>query len=1009
VRFLRAIPGHEGRAIRPILFVLPLVLFSLPVSALDPEVPLNHYTHQQWTTAEGLPQSSPQIIVQDDSGYLWIGTQEGLARFDGVRFRVFNRRSSPALPANNVTALYHCAGQGILAGMRGGGLLRILPNGRLKRLSSERDTDTLLVRSLLRDSRGRIWIGTRGNGLLCLKNVNSGFFEDIPEFSGNRILSLIESSDGSIWVGTEGHGISVISSRGQVRRLENLDSTTRNTIWALCEDREGSVWAGSFGGGLIRFSSDGEVTGVYRQSDGLSSDRVISLGEDARGNLWVGTSHGLDRIYKGRITGSSTGSALEGEVILSILEDREGNLWLGTQRSGLHRLGDSLFSVWGRVPGHSAPMARVLCESHDHRIWMGSSSQGLFCLDPEEKGGVFPKPVPGFEQMDIFALYEDAFGALWVGTYEKGLFRIRGDRIDSWTTQEGLPVDTIWAMETDGDHGIWIGTYGGGLAHFENGVDAVISSDSGLPSNLVRCLHLDAQGILWVGLSSGGIVTIDDGSIVRPEGSEKLSGASVLDIHENPDGSLWLATAEAGLCHFQSGRLSCLTYDNGLFDDKIYRILDDGEGQLWMSCNRGIFRLSEKEARACASGRQTRVSCTILGRPDGMPTAECNGGSQPCGWRDHTGQLWFPTPEGFVSFDPKKTLAGTPDLPAIIESVRLGNKEIRDFSSGIQISPGAPPLEIDYTVLFLKNPGKLNFQYRLKGLHDHWIHAGPRRSAFFDHLPPGTFEFVLRGGIGEHWGFVSSPLEIQVLPSLRQRPIFQLGILLLGILLVSIGARMRILSHKNRAHELELRISEATQDLRRTGRQLEEANQRLAELARKDPLTELANRRFFDETLSVEWERCRREKQWLSILMIDIDYFKAFNDNHGHQEGDVALKAVAGAMKTRMRRATDFIARYGGEEFSVILGNTPFEAAEELARQLHTDVRLAGIRHRASPVAEVVTISIGGASILPSAASTAAELIGRADEALYRAKESGRDRVIFSGGPTPSGGESGGE
>ncbi len=973
--------------------LLGFVFWPPTASALDPTVPIRHYTHEQWGTADGLPQSSPQAIVQDPVGYLWLATQEGLARFDGVRFTVFDTRSTPSLPANNVTSVLATADGSLLVGMRAGGLIRLFPDETVERIGRGPATETLLVRALLQDRHGRIWIGTRGSGLLRTATANPLTLDEIPGFSGDRILALLEASDGSVWVGTEGHGLAIVRSGDRVTWLENPSGPPENTVWALHEDREGTIWAGTFGGGLVSYSPDGTRTGHLGTREGLSSDRVLSLGEDRQGNLWVGTFEGLDRVRGGAVTGSARGTNLQGEAVLAILEDREGNLWIGTQRSGLHKLGDSRFAVWGGGPGQPPPMARVVLEGHDGTIWFGTSGRGLFRLRPGPEVSRRPEPVSELNAKDVFALYEDPGGDLWIGTYEEGLYRLSRGRLTSWTTADGLPVNTIWALEGDGHGGIWMGTYGGGLALLRDGAVSTISTESGLPSNLVRCLHRTPDGVLWAGLTSGGLVAVKDAVVSRPRGSEALANVSVLDIHDAVAGGLWLATTGAGLCLYETGELSCITSDNGLFDDTMYRILADADGQLWMSSNRGIFRVSEEQARRCARGETPSVTCRVFGRSDGMPTAECNGGSQPCGWKARDGSLWFPTPEGVVSLDPGKEVNASPSLPAVLETVRLGNRVVPRSAGPLVLPPGAPPLELDYTVLFLQSPSNLRFQYRLRGLHTRWIDAGARRAAYFDHLPPGRYEFVVRGGIGGRWGPPSAPLRLEVRPRLTQRPAFYILLLGASLLVASALAGARIRNHKRRAHELELKIAAATRDLRRTSEQLEKANRRLQDLARQDPLTGVANRRHFDELSAASWARCRRDGLWLSVLMIDIDCFKLYNDTYGHQAGDEALVAVASIMRQRIRRATDSIARYGGEEFSVILPNTPPEAAAGLAQELRLAVRAAGIEHSASSVAPMITISIGVASTIPSRGSSEGELIRLADEALYRAKGSGRDGV----------------
>ena len=931
-------------------------------------------------------------MVQDSVGYLWLGTQEGLARFDGIHFTVFNKRSTPPLPANNVISLLVESSGNLLVGMRAGGLVRFRSGGMVERIGHGPAMKALLVRALLEDRHGRIWIGTRGNGLLRASSRNPSEVQEVNGFSGGRILSLLEAPDGSVWVGTEGRGLAVVKPDDQVTWLDSGLGSSQYAVWALHADHQGNIWAGTFGGGLLRFSLDGRRAGRLTSHDGLSSDRVLALGSDHQGNLWVGTSEGMDRVRGGIVTGSSRETSLQGEAVLAILEDREGNLWVGTERSGLHKLMDSRVSVWNE--GDQPPlMARVVLQGHDGTMWVGTSGRGLFRLPPGEGANRTLEPVHQLPARDVFALHEDERGAVWIGTYQDGLYRLLHGRLRSWNTGNGLPVNTVWALEGDGHGGVWVGTYGGGVVHLRNGAFSVISTRSGLPSNLVRCLHMAPDGTLWAGLTSGGLVAIREGIVSRPRGLESIDNITVLDIHPASSGGLWLATAGAGLCLYENDALSCVTTAKGLADDTMYRILDDGVGNLWISSNRGIFRLSEKQARRCALGEISLVGPHVFGRSDGMPTAECNGGSQPSGWRAIDGSLWFPTPEGVISFDPKQEDLPWPRLPAVLEAIHLGNRTVPRASAPLVLAPGAPPLEIDYTVLFLRSPEKLRFQYRLRGLHEKWIDAGSRRAAFFDHLPPGRYQFVVRGGIGGRWGPPSTPLTLDVRPRLTERPAFYLVLFGVAALLIFGTARVRIRNHRRRAEELELKIAVATQDLRRTSEELEAANRRLEELARQDPLTEIPNRRRFDEMLDAAWARCRRDGLWLALLMIDIDCFKAYNDTYGHQTGDEALREVATIMRGRIRRATDGIARYGGEEFSVIFQNTGLEAAAGLAQELRLAVRAANIKHTASPVAPMLTISIGVASIIPSGDSSPADLIHRADDALYRAKSAGRDTV----------------
>ncbi len=972
--------------------MLSLGLLPRAVPALDPQVPVSHYTLRVWRVDDGLPQSTVQAIVQGPRGYLWLGTQEGLARFDGVRFTNFHRRSTPALPSNNVTALAVGRDEALWIGMRGGGLVRRTPGGTVDRAGADGPgASSLLVRSLLVDASGRLWVGTRGNGLFRLEPGAGGPLEPVEGFEGARILDLLEDREGRIWAATESRGVGIVEE-DRIRWLRAPEDLPGNVVWCLLEDHAGTVWAGTFGSGLVRFGPGGPR--VFTTADGLAGDKVTAIHEDGDGNLWVGHGdRGLSRLKDGTVTGDSRGTILADATVLALFEDHEKNLWVGTQRKGLVRLKDSRFTVWDAARGLESPMARVVMVDRDGVTWVGTSGGGLYRIDTR-KGPASPaRRVPALAGIDVFALHQTPDGALWVGTYQEGIFRFHRGTARRWTTADGLPENTVFALEDDGAGGLWVGTYGGGLAHLHHGTFDVITTDDGLPSNLLRVLHRDSEGTLWVGTSGGGVVTVRDGIVSRPRATRPLARATVLAIHEDGDGTFWFGTVNRGLCLLSGELFGCVTTGEGLHGDMVYTILDDLGGTLWMSSNHGITGVEKIRARAVVEGGLRHVTPLVYGRSDGMPTDECNGGSQPSGWRDGEGRLWFPTPEGVVALELPERDNQRLRIPVMVEEVRLDGVPL-DLTGGVVVSPGFHVLEVDYTAITLASPEKVRFQFRLHGPDDRWTDAGPRRTAYFDHLPPGRYDFQVRGGIAGRWGEPTPPLELLVRPRLVERLSFRIGSVLLLLLLAGGAIAARIRGHQRRERELEERIAEATSELRRAKEQLEAANFRLNELARVDPLTGVPNRRRFDETAASLWAACRRTGSWLSVLMIDIDCFKAYNDTYGHQAGDLALQRVTGVLRERLRRETDLLGRYGGEEFGVLLPDTPPLAAVGIAEELRLAVRGAAIAHESSEVASLVTVSIGVASIIPAGTSTFSMLIRAADQALYQAKAGGRDRVV---------------
>ncbi len=776
---------------------------------------------------------------------------------------------------------------------------------------------------------------------------------------------------------------------GETRCLTTADGLPANYVWSVYEDRAGTLWIGTYGGGLVRF--EGDRMRVYGTDDGLTSDRVTCLREDRHGNLWIGThGGGLNRFHEGRFDAFTRRDGLTDDAVLALWEDREGSLWIGTVSGGLNRLKDTLFTVYDAQRGITTPMTRTVLEDRRGRLWIGTSGGGLFRIDGQAVRHF--TTADGLPVMDVFSLWEEPGGAMWVGTYGGGVACLDQGRTATWSTANGLPHDTVWAITGDHSGNVWIGTYGGGLVRLRDGHMTVFTTADGLPSDLIRTLLVSRDGTLWIGTSGGGLARYRDGAFTSYGAAQGLSSRTVLALYEDPHGLLWVGTAR-GLDLLNGDTLRAVTTRDGLFDDIVYCILEDARGNLWMSCNRGIFRVAKEEVLAVLHGASATVHSTAYGRADGMPTSECNGGSQPAGWKTAAGELLFPTPRGVVALDPRR-LAINPEPPPVFVEAVVADGVRHGVDAPVLLPPDTRNLQIDYTALSFLAPEKVAFRYRLEGSDRGWTWAGDRRTAFFSHLPPGRYTFRVTACNNDGvWNQVGASLAIRLRPRFYQTTAFYAAGALFLVLVGFAAAYGRVVSHRRRERELASLVEARTYELKRVTRELEAANRRLEILSLRDPLTGVANRRRFDRLLELAWGRALRTTTPLSLLMVDIDHFKAFNDRLGHPEGDRCLRHVAELLAVGARRATDLVARYGGEEFAVVLEGVAEAGAHEVAEDLRHRVEEAEIPHPASPVASVITVSIGVASRVPAVGSVPGELLGAADRALYRAKHEGRNRT----------------
>jgi diguanylate cyclase (GGDEF)-like protein len=954
-----------------------LAAFSAPpASALDPGRAVTQYRHDHWHIEEGLPQSSVEAIFQTRDGYLWLGTQEGLARFDGVRFAVFDRSNTPALRHNRVVALYQDGVGALWIGTEGGGLTRY-ESGQFttRRVADGLPNDR--VRAITEDTSGQLWIGTDG-GLVVVPRQGSRGFERMTDLPGQAVLALHPRRAGGVWVGTESGLAWCSRAAGAATRV----AASIPPILSLWEDEDGSVWAGTLRG---LFHVEGSTARVFGASAGLPEAPIHAVLGDRDGNLWVGVEgRGLCRIRNGRVAFLTTREGLSNDSVLRLFEDREGSLWIGMQDGGLDRLADGKFVTWTTREGLPGDIVWPIFGDRDGNVWVGTSANGLGRF----RDGRFTRVTArdGLTSDSIQAIAQDRGGALWLGTRGGGLDRLQGGRVKAFTTREGLPVDSVSALWPDADGALWVGMRNGGLVMVRRGVVVPAPGAETLRNTSIYDILRGRNGDLWIATNGSGLVRLRGDRLERFTIENGLSSDIIDSLHEDDDGTLWVGTYGGGLVRRRGDRFTAYTTAQGLFDDAVFRVLDDGLGNLWMSCNKGVFRVSRGEIEDLDRGAIGRLHPVAYGRADGMESRECNGANQPAGWRGPDGRLWFPTIHGAATIDPARIPKNGVPPPVVVEEVLADGSPLPP-GKALEIGPGKDSLEIRYTATSLLVPERVRFRYKLEGFDRDWIDAGGRRTAYYTQVPPGTYRFTVKAANDDGvWNQAGASVSFRVQPPFYRTPGFLAVGFLMALGLAAAAYRLQV----RRVHAREQTLMHLVEQ--RT-RELEDLNRALARLSSLDGLTGLLNRRAFDETLAIEWRRAYRSETPVSLILADIDSFKAFNDTYGHQGGDDCLRWVARTLTASFARAGDFVARYGGEEFVVLLPGTGIAQAKTLAERVRADVEALGILHEGSSAAGIVTLSAGVATLVPREGSSPAALVSEADRALYEAKGRGRNTV----------------
>lgn len=774
---------------------------------LDPHKPITQYVHTVWRSENGLPQNSIQALLQTRDGYLWMGTQEGLVRFNGVEFKVFNKANTPAIRHNDIRALYQDRDGALWVGTFGGGLARY-KDGKFSSYTVQQGLSNNSVSSILQDRQGNLWVGTN-DGLNELVDGKIVTFTRKNGLSDNMVQAIAEDGEGRLVVAARG-GLDVIVNGKPMGAYSGL-ITENKVVKTLFRDRDGSLWIGTEHHGLDSLNA-GKLKHFGAQQ-GLPNAPVHAIYQDALGTIWAGTEGGgVCRLLGGRFDCYSSKNGLSGDYVESIIQDHEGSLWVGTQTGGVNSFKEGALTNYGHEMGLKGS-PRTIFQDPDGSLWIGTST-GLWRMKDYKVTSYLTDKGPANNY--VFGMFQDHLGNVWVGTDEGGLNKFTGHSVTNFRKSDGLADDWITSVMEDRAGDIWVGTFSGGVSRLHNGKFTNYTTRDGLGSNRVWAIHLDHEGQLWFG-TDAGLSLLRDGKFINfdiHEASPQGPGmGSVSVIYEDADHVFWIGTYGGGLKLFKDGKFITFTVLQGLFDDTIWSILEDDLGNFWMSSNRGIFRVKKSELIEVAEGRLSSFTSQSYGVADGMESSECNGGSQYSGWKTRDGKLLFACLKSVVVVDPNHLPRNPLQPPVVIEAVKINQQE--NVKSGASIPAGAGELEFKYAALSYFAPEKVTFKCKLEGFDNDWITPSTPGFARYTNLSPGRYTFRVKAANNDDvWNETGASFSLYLQPRFYQTTWFYslcalvlvlspIGVYLLRIRQVRVRERELVTLVDRRTHELQ--------------------------------------------------------------------------------------------------------------------------------------------------------------------------------------------------------------
>jgi len=910
------------------------------------------------TLRDGLPQSQMASMVQDNRGYIWVGTWGGLARYNGSRFH--NYTTDDGLPSGRIQELLTDSAGTLWVATAGGTV--VMRDGRLTPIANLTLSNPR-CRALLEDRDGAVWIGTDQG----VYRVPKGTFraEPAPAGLGNQLIydlasdrdAILIVSDQGLWRYERGSG------------CQSIDiPCPRNQLRTVATAGDG-IWLGTSTRGIYRQDAAGWQSML--ESGAVTGRSIYRIYTAPSGTLYICTTDAalfLRRPGESAFQHWNTDMGLPSNVVNFAFEDREGNVWVGTDINGLARLGGVALSNHGLKQGlPSACVFGIATSATPGALWLGTLSGAVhYQVRPVSKVLETIGLADGLDTEWVWKTFPDATGGLWILTDTSLFHRPRGQsRMQAMPPDAPVPRAELWDAMLDDQNRLWVcgrSETGGLVMRDENGRwRAWKSTASG--ESMTFCAHfcLRRTGGIWA-TAGTDVFTCDGEHVVKLAEQPPLSRQTYINsIFEDSVGRLWVGSDTGLAVMDRNGRWRLLNDQPGLTSHHVYFFGEDRRHNIWVGTTRGVSRI----------GTDGRVESFTP--EDGLAGYETNQYGFLC---DANGEIWIGTVDGLSQYDPDRHYPNTIPPSLVVESADLPDRRL-DFPQSLELQWNERSVIFQVAVLSFRNRNRVGYRARLEGLEENWLPVRQLAELRYTNLPSGKLRLMLQAVNESGIWSDTATLPITVHPPFWLSTWFQALIAALALAAIVGVYRWRTYLLRRRTRELTIEVDKRTSEL-------QDANRRLTHLATYDPLTGLLNRRAIVERLEEAAGPAERGNRQFGSILVDLNKFKAVNDTLGHTAGDHVLREMAGKIQGCLREG-DCLGRYGGDEFLIFLPGADAAAVEAVA------CRIAALSHTASDdgTAITVTAACGGVAVPGMSAPVLAVLLAQADALMYTAKKTG--------------------